>query len=896
MAKKLCIIGRFRVKMLVRSLTRFILLMWCLLLASSQITDQNYVSCPGGGICIPSYLCENGTINTNGDGLIDLRFGGEDQCPLDLVCCRDTNAEEGTGECNATCVEFYQCFDDVHDSLMEKENLYCPNDKVCCRNVRQITPIPKCMGQCVPSSQCYNWNDKDRIDLRFVDGDCNDENLVCCMEPEITIPQLGSAELCNGRCVPPQQCSNVTMDATNSDMIDLRQIGRACPEDLICCSDEVKPKPTCQGMCTPASECLIVSSTPFGKDAIDLRDTSNGCDRAGLVCCKELINPTPSSQSVCDGSCVPVSQCGITNAGGNEDIDLRISDSACPYESICCKTEPKLIQASCTCVPFHQCLDDMTNSTHVDLRLNTEQCSSQQICCQKIKPILQELSIPQPAECRGACVPFHQCQNETFNTDGSGIIIPRSYNGCTDDLVCCDDLSKTSEIVDQQICEGRCVPSDECPGGTNNIFGLGLINLRRRSHNICQGNLVCCVESLPTTENNVQTINNCKGKCVPSADCNTFIKDSIDVRIYGDCPRDLVCCAATDPSPESALVTTIKPDRIKCNGFCVSLEQCGDPAFEMMNHIIDLRFGSGENDCTIGTVCCTNPIRKSPEEEQWLHWIQDMNNMVDHQDTKTIDKCYLDIDLRTNRIRHDEVPWLTTIWRRKEYLQNWETEYICAGALIRSDVVLLPADCIHGDTSDRLLVRIGNYDLTSTNGYQEHHVAKKVIHPDFNKAFNTDNIALLFLRERSGTNHPMACIFDPNEAFNDRDCLAVGWNYLHFLGTGTSSIEPNKQHISILRSPNCPLRTLCTAGRDPSNQSCNRMHGATVICPDRMGQQNWKIVGMVPKNNERCDVNGIPETLVSLPQVAPWIREQLSPSFVQKPVDLGPSRKYLPAL
>nr|XP_029713104.1 uncharacterized protein LOC115257527 [Aedes albopictus] len=112
-----------------------------------------------------------------------------------------------------------------------------------------------------------------------------------------------------------------------------------------------------------------------------------------------------------------------------------------------------------------------------------------------------------------------------------------------------------------------------------------------------------------------------------------------------------------------------------------------------------------------------------------------------------------------------------------------------------------PADCIHDDSSDRLLVRTGNYDLKSTNGYQEHHVAKKVIHPDFNKAFNTDNIALLFLRERSGTNHPMACIFDPNEAFNDRDCLAVGWNNLHFLGTGTSSIEPNKQHISILRSP-----------------------------------------------------------------------------------------------
>lgn len=44
----------------------------------------------GQGVCVPYYLCNNGTINTNGEGIFDIRLGEEtDQCLQTFdECCR----------------------------------------------------------------------------------------------------------------------------------------------------------------------------------------------------------------------------------------------------------------------------------------------------------------------------------------------------------------------------------------------------------------------------------------------------------------------------------------------------------------------------------------------------------------------------------------------------------------------------------------------------------------------------------------------------------------------------------------------------------------------------------------------------------------------------------------
>jgi hypothetical protein len=43
---------------------------------------QNEIFCPDGGDCVDFYLCKNGTIITDGENLLDIRFEG-DSCKED---------------------------------------------------------------------------------------------------------------------------------------------------------------------------------------------------------------------------------------------------------------------------------------------------------------------------------------------------------------------------------------------------------------------------------------------------------------------------------------------------------------------------------------------------------------------------------------------------------------------------------------------------------------------------------------------------------------------------------------------------------------------------------------------------------------------------------------------
>ncbi|XP_062563026.1 uncharacterized protein LOC134226325 [Armigeres subalbatus] len=884
------------------SLANSLLLKWFLVLHSLipqvylQHPDEEYFSCRGGGICVPPYLCKNGTVITNGDGLIDTRLS-ENNCPADLVCCRDASTGSQDVDCNATCVELYQCLDDVFDSglraIGSSEKFSCPDNKICCNRVRPVesisegAPLHKCTGKCVPIDQCdkgkSNITGIDLIDLRFSGGECNQPAFVCCMDSQIIVPQFGNANVCNGKCVSIHECMNTTTDGAGYNEIDLRinNVG-SCTGDLVCCSDATKSKFECQGMCMPISQC--------GKDLIDLRYSNEGCERADFVCCLERITPSPPSQSVCNGMCVPMSQC--PDYAGNGIIDLRISDKACPINTICCTTEFKPDSLQCTCSPIHQCLDDITVNTSggdlLDLRGHVGECPSEQICCKNIKPSGHEMMIPPASRaCQGMCVPFNNCPGDASS----------NYHGCADSFVCCNSIQ--SDIPSHQMCEGECVPPEECPGESTNPFGLGLINLRKRSHNTCMDNLVCCVNRLVTpivVPDDVQSAYTCEASCVPSYQCNTPHTNIIDLRAHGNCPGDLVCCESTVLVPQTPTYTDgIQQVGTSCVGYCVPLVQCADPPVTMMMHLIDLRFRSSQSSCSDGLICCGNPIRKSPEEEKWLHWIEDMNNLVDlpNQEEKKSGQCQLSIDRSTNRIQPNGIPWLVSIWESLQYQQERRKKYICTGILLRADVVLVSADCVQDVPKDRLLVRVGNSNLKSKTGFQEYPVIREVIHPDFNMPMNSNNIALLFLQDHNGMKHPTACVFGINENVYGLDCIVAGWDMLEVLVPSSSSIVPKKHHLSIIQLSSCSSHELCT-GKNHHTKDCNKLQGSAVICNDQY-RQSWKIAGIVAKNNQLCDMSGIPERLVGIPPLMPWIEEQLSPSFVQKPADLGPLRKYLPA-
>ncbi|XP_065089020.1 uncharacterized protein LOC135710384 [Ochlerotatus camptorhynchus] len=898
------------------------------------------------GTCVPFYQCSNGSFNSAGEGVINLR-SFDDACPGELVCCSSKPKPhvEGPKLCVGTCVPFYQCsngsFSSAGEGVINLRSFddACPGELVCCGSKPKphIEGPKLCGGTCVPFYQCSNGSfnsvGEGVINLRSFDDACPGE-LVCCSSK--SKPHVKGPKFCDGTCVPFYQCSNGSFNTAGEGVINLRSFDDACPGELVCCSS--KPKPhvetpkLCDGTCVPFYQCSNGSFNSAGEGVINLRSFDDACP-GELVCCSSKSKPHVKGPKFCDGTCVPFYQCsnGSFNTAGEGVINLRSFDNACPGELVCCTSKPMLnieVPKLCdgTCVPFYQCSNGTFNSAGegvINLRSFDDACPGELVCCgSKPKPHIEG-----PKLCGGTCVPFYQCSNGSFSSAGEGVINLRNFDdACPGELVCCSsepeviastcqcvpfnqcldgtanmsgknllDLRSTNqdcpgnqvccsnprpshmETANSNECKGTCVPFYQCLNGKFNTGGKDILDLRL---NNCPGDLVCC--EAPTVPK-IPDKRVCEGACVPIRQCNTAGKDILNLRSYYDCPGDQICCE---------LSAKVKQTSKLCDGKCVPPAQCSDSPSTMVTQLIDARLGLTYTGCLDGNVCCANPIRMTPDADKWMDWINDINNMVVAQNVKKTGKCSLDIVRGVESIKENEIPWLVTVWRRNHRLGVMHDEYLCAGTLVRADVVFVPADCIQGDPNARLFVRTGSYNLKAMSGYKELQIIRKIIHPDYDNAYNPNNAALLFLPERSKNKPHEACIFGIKEQLREQDCLIAGWNSLDLRDVRNPFTMPKKLYSPIVRTTTCRPGSFCT-GRNQFIESCDRLHGSPVICLDQSGH-NWKIAGMVVKNNVRCDQNGIPDSLLEVTRLEPWIREQLSPSFVQKPAVHEPSRKYLP--
>lgn len=160
--------------------------------------------CAGGGVCVPFYLCENGLVIEDGEGLIDKRFADSDY-PEDFVCC-----QERESECRGQCVPFYQCSNAGGKDLLNLRSFddKCPGDLVCC-NEPPVKPTP---CTCVAFYQCLddvvNTGGKDLIDLR--QEKCPGDE-VCCVNPRPQDNTIVVESSCKGKCVPYALCPNKTV-------------------------------------------------------------------------------------------------------------------------------------------------------------------------------------------------------------------------------------------------------------------------------------------------------------------------------------------------------------------------------------------------------------------------------------------------------------------------------------------------------------------------------------------------------------------------------------------------------------------------------------------------------------------------------------------------------------
>ncbi|XP_052562958.1 uncharacterized protein LOC120415240 [Culex pipiens pallens] len=791
------------------------------------------------GSCVPFYQCPQGQQNTGGKGLLNLR--SSDDCPNDLVCCEIPSTQVSTEAptiCEGKCVPFYQC-----------------------------------------PSGTPNKDGQNILNLRGYDDSCPGDQ-VCCKEP-VQTPKSS----CKGSCVPFYQCPSGKINSGGKDLLNLRSFDD-CPNDLVCCEAattgvSTEPPSVCEGQCVPFYQCPAGSPNTGGKDLLNLRSDRGTCP-GDLVCCKKseevTTAPTPNS---CKGSCVPFYQCpqGQQNTGGKGLLNLRSFDD-CPNDLVCCEIPSTQVSTEAPticegkCVPFYQCPSGTPNKDGqniLNLRGYDDSCPGDQVCCKE--PVQTPKS-----SCKGSCVPFYQCPSGKINSGGKDLLNLRSLDDCPNDLVCCETSPTEVSTEPPSVCDGKCVPFYQCPSGTPNKDGQNILNLRGYDDS-CPADQVCCKEPAQSPKSS------CKGSCVPFYQCpsgkiNSGGKDLLNLRSFDDCPNDLVCC-------ETAPV-----ERKVCQGQCVPSFQCMSST-SGAEDLLDLRISN--DACPKDRVCCekTEIIHMNPQRAMWMQWINDINGMqvIGSRPVKH-SECSLQVDLNGQFAEQREVPWLVTVWSKVQYLGQTRDDYHCVGTVIRSDVVLVPADCVASLPASQLYVRSGNYNLKATDGVTELKVKIINIHPDYDFTTGQANIALLSLQSTVAA-PSTACLANHNQRTNEQNCLLVGWTSLDLIGSDAAL--PRKHRLNLKPASSCRSDSLCIAGNTQPSQNCVSFHGSPLVCPDVTGQQ-WRVVGLVTRSSARCDSNAVPETLIKVSSLQPWISEQLSPSFVNKPATPEPSRQYLPGV
>ncbi|XP_039432615.1 balbiani ring protein 3-like [Culex pipiens pallens] len=944
-----------------------------LLLLQAVIIAGNYaeetITCSSGGYCVPAYLCNgNGTVITDGDGLIDTR-NGADECPRGLVCCREEDSNEicggtcvpegaceagginlrvgGAGggcsfgeiccdlplnRCRGTCTTVDLCGDNGRVDLRFEDQL-CPGSQVCCEKSKTNAI---CRGRCVAANECSRSSNL--VDLRVQSNDGCPGDRICCQNT------------CEGQCVPRGQCGDDTKD------IDLRVGDSSCPENQVCCKNPrtctcVDPSKcpqminlrfssecpfhqvccdsvsdsNCQGLCTPDDQCKVRSNgtcsgglTCCGKikpscdgscvslgqcptGAVDLRLSSDGSCPTNQVCCR-------NASKLCNGSCVSQEQCA------DSGFDLRISSQTCPGNAVCCKNLSKSPTGKVCqgrCVPSQQCTGQSQNS--VDLRFSEGLCPMNLVCC------------PASTSCSGSCVAGNRCLDTTLS-----INLRSGTGSCPAGLVCCQNVNKGST------CDGQCTSRDRCADLT-----LG-INLRL-SDQSCPSNQICCKnvrKPLPDAECTCvtldqcaddqrsidlrtggqkcpsrkicctklkTTIEKCDGSCVSYQDCPEIANaSSVDLRLFsGGCPANQVCCKSrcdgvcvpfgqcSDGSlginlrnedggcPRSMQCCKNPSNTAKssCEGKCLPREQCP------FINLIDLRVG--EEGCPNQQVCCN--LQQDPFAVPTL----DGPNQAPKQDQSSSEEpqCDLKIDPTSSTLTKIDVPWLVTVWTRREYLGVQRNQYECSGTLLAPDLILTSADCVSELMDvEHVYVRVGDFNLKpieTLSRRREYRVSKIDTHPDYDGRSNYANVATLRLAKNS-TSKSSTCLAQTSDDRPNSSCFLIGWSKRDLANDSVPNALPVKipLHSTV---EGCSQGLICSERASAVDQ-CDDFQGSSLICES---DQRWKQVGIATRT--QCGDLGVPESFTALSLHWSWIQEQISPSFVQVMKPTEPSRFYLPA-
>ncbi|XP_014253672.1 trypsin-like [Cimex lectularius] len=228
---------------------------------------------------------------------------------------------------------------------------------------------------------------------------------------------------------------------------------------------------------------------------------------------------------------------------------------------------------------------------------------------------------------------------------------------------------------------------------------------------------------------------------------------------------------------------------------------------------------------------------------------------------------------------YGEAPWMVMII-------NVGT-FFCGGTLIKPSFVLTAAHCIPDFWFSRLTVRVGEYDIGTTDEPIKHadkKVKRVVSHQDYDRKYLSNDVALIELDTPAVLTETVdiTCLPDGAEPVKTEECVAYGWGF-------TDKIQGilKKVDQSIISKDECENRMrhtplgknfslhpgfFCAVG-EITKEIWKGDGGGPLICPQQKDDTRLVQVGIISWGID-CG-NRKPTVFASVDHYMPWIKQQI---------------------